>query len=437
MRPRFDIAIIGAGFSGAMLAYALRGKNARVALIDPSTESPRGAAYSTRYPEHLLNVPTIRMGAFADTADDFYHWVSGSEGTQAAARYGLAPPFAEDGFLPRALYGDYLASLTRDHGAECIYSAATSLAREGAGYRITLADGSSLEASRLVLATGNGFAREAHAGAAYYPEPWRCDFDAPALQHAYDPIVIIGTGLTAVDTLVSLLKRDITTPILLLSRHGLFPSVHAESPLSPPPAFDPSLLRDAPLSERMQRLRHFIKTQVAEGHSWQSCVDALRPHTISLWHDLSPVAQARFFRHAFSHWNRARHRMPRAQWQVIETNVSRYHILKSAVQRIDGQHLVLADGARITTSAIFDCRGPRYSVTPTAIFSSLIHEGIVTPHATGLGFIPHDACGRISAEGAPAIYAMGALLVGACLEATAVPELRAQVQATATALLND
>lgn len=437
MSRHCDIAIIGAGFSGTMLAYALRGKNARVALIDPSAESPRGAAYSTRYPEHLLNVPTVRMGAFAGAIDDFHHWVSGSEGMQAAARYGLTPPFAEDGFLPRALYGDYIASLTCDHGAERIYSAATSLTREGAGYRITFADDTSLVASRLVLATGNGFAREAHAGAAYYPEPWRCDFDAPALQHAYDPIVIIGTGLTAVDTLVSLLKRDITTPILLLSRHGLFPSVHAGSPLAPPPAFDPSSLRDAPLAVRMQRIRNFIKTQMAEGHSWQSCFDALRPHTIPLWQDLSPDAQARFFRHAFSHWNRVRHRMPRAQWQVIETHASRYRILRSSVQHIDGDHLLLADGTKVTASVIFDCRGPRYNVTRTAIFSPLIREGIVTPHATGFGFMPHDACGRISAEDAPAIYAMGALLVGACLEATAVPELRAQVQATASALLNN
>ena len=53
------IAIIGAGFSGSLLAVQLLRRfspQARVYLVEKSAQFGRGLAYATGNPNHLLNV---------------------------------------------------------------------------------------------------------------------------------------------------------------------------------------------------------------------------------------------------------------------------------------------------------------------------------------------------------------------------------------------
>src|SRR6202008_4289570 len=99
----FDVAIIGAGASGTLTAVQFArfaGPHARGALIDAGARAARGLAYGTPYGAHLLNVPAARMSALPDDPDHFLRWLRGRD---ANASPGT--------FAPRALYGDYLASL--------------------------------------------------------------------------------------------------------------------------------------------------------------------------------------------------------------------------------------------------------------------------------------------------------------------------------------
>jgi uncharacterized NAD(P)/FAD-binding protein YdhS len=50
------LAIVGGGFSGAMLAVQLLRRGARVTLIERERPPGRGLAYGAAYPIHLLNV---------------------------------------------------------------------------------------------------------------------------------------------------------------------------------------------------------------------------------------------------------------------------------------------------------------------------------------------------------------------------------------------
>src|SRR5687767_8357114 len=96
---RGGVAVVGGGASGSLQAlHLLRAGIANVTLIEREREPGRGVAYSTRRPEHLLNVPARRMSAFPDDPDHFTRWF--------AARGGGA-----DQFAPRLLYGDYLTEL--------------------------------------------------------------------------------------------------------------------------------------------------------------------------------------------------------------------------------------------------------------------------------------------------------------------------------------
>ena len=58
------VAIIGGGFSGALQAVnLLRHDGPGAVLIERRPEVGRGTAYSTRHPEHLLNVRASNMSA--------------------------------------------------------------------------------------------------------------------------------------------------------------------------------------------------------------------------------------------------------------------------------------------------------------------------------------------------------------------------------------
>ena len=67
----FDVAVVGGGFSGTMLAAQLARRGIASALIDGSGRIGRGIAYSTREPAHVLNVFAEVMGAWPEDPEEF------------------------------------------------------------------------------------------------------------------------------------------------------------------------------------------------------------------------------------------------------------------------------------------------------------------------------------------------------------------------------
>src|ERR1700677_517923 len=106
----YDIAIVGGGFSGTLVAYQLvqARKDLRIALIERSKGAGRGVAYGTTDPKHLLNVQADKMGAFPDDIGHFYRWLQAHpQNVEAAGITELRP----DAFVPRLLFGDYIQHL--------------------------------------------------------------------------------------------------------------------------------------------------------------------------------------------------------------------------------------------------------------------------------------------------------------------------------------
>ena len=98
------IAIVGGGFSGAMVAVQLArqaGPNPpRVVLFEKSERLARGLAYGTHCDQHLLNVPAGLMSALPDEPTHFLDWLQARD---PSAQHGT--------FAPRRVYGDYLEEL--------------------------------------------------------------------------------------------------------------------------------------------------------------------------------------------------------------------------------------------------------------------------------------------------------------------------------------
>ncbi|HEU0310765.1 MAG TPA: FAD/NAD(P)-binding protein, partial [Sphingomicrobium sp.] len=220
-----DVIIVGGGYSGTMVAAELARRGVPSMLVEGSGREGRGTAYSTREDAHLLNVAAGRMGAWADKPGDF---------AEAVAAEGHGP----HDFVPRRRYGEYLGSILRhavDSGmAKVAQSAARSAEATEDGWKIGLADGSRIEGRALVLAQGNQapaalpFARNI-PDTLFVNDPWS-NAGRQAVAHAAaegGDVLMIGTGLTMVDLVLSLDEAAHRGRIVALSRRGLAPRAHA------------------------------------------------------------------------------------------------------------------------------------------------------------------------------------------------------------------
>ena len=111
-RPQ-DIAIVGAGFTGSLLALHLLQRSQpgdRIYLIERNAQFGRGLAYSTGNPNHLLNVRAGNMSAYADQPDHFVQWLRTRSEYESLSDLEL-----RERFIPRMVYGDYVRGLMQQY----------------------------------------------------------------------------------------------------------------------------------------------------------------------------------------------------------------------------------------------------------------------------------------------------------------------------------
>ena len=295
-----DAVVVGGGFSGAAVAAQLARRTPpdfSLALFEPN-ELGRGAAYGTRHDEHLLNTRAGMMSLFPDDPSHFVRWLGARADPQA--------------FISRRAYGAYVNEIARQaferprftHVADRVRRVERRGRRE---YVVESGIGTRFLARDVVLATGNpppngGFLPleiQLHPG--YIGDPWRCDY-----RRVGGHVLVIGSGLTALDVLVALETSGHRGVVHILSRRGRFPNVHAEvAPYDVIPALD---TRDARALLRSFRLH--VRKAAQRGFDWRAVVDALRPEAEAIWRRLSLVERRRFERHLRVHWERHRHRAP-------------------------------------------------------------------------------------------------------------------------------
>ena len=218
-----QIAIVGGGATGALAALHLTralGPTTEIVVVEPAEEVGRGLAYATDDPWHLLNVRVANMSAFPDQPDDLSEWLRNGRAVRTVAD---ATPFC---FIPRGIYGAYLADLVREiragGGLRHVRDRCVDLAEGVDKVVLTLELGETLVTEFAVLATGH----DAKRGLSSIPaiKPWsqttlsKIDSDCSVL--------IIGTGLTMVDLVLSLERQDHAGKISALSPRGLLPSAH-------------------------------------------------------------------------------------------------------------------------------------------------------------------------------------------------------------------
>src|SRR4030081_3936054 len=158
---KYDVLIIGSGYSGTMVVINLvriGRRNIRIALLERRPEFGRGVAYGTTDSKHLLNVTAKNMGAFPDYTHHFYHWLQRHPDKLRAVGIDQIWP---DSFIPRVLYGSYiqdLLSIAQQHNPslDLIQDEAVDLVPQSDGtFRLDLRENDPIEADQVVLAVGN------------------------------------------------------------------------------------------------------------------------------------------------------------------------------------------------------------------------------------------------------------------------------------------
>ena len=434
------IAIIGGGASGIFAAIRLlesapiKAGRFRVVLFERDAKIGRGVAYGTEATFHLLNVRQNGMSAYPEDTAHFSRWLARHHPT------AMANPFQ-----PRGRYAEYLGSILSDARRRLpaerfsIRHVAVENIRRPIGGKIEVlfSKGESMACDRVVLATGHGkpnVPEGIHSirdHARFHGDPW-----SAAVEKIWknERILVLGSGLTALDFVFTRMRAGQLASIDLVSRHGLSPLPHSVIAIDRPLAFP---FADETVRGVVRALRGECRIAGAE---WTDVIDRFRREIPRIWAAWGEGERRRFLRHARPYWDVHRHRVsPEAyrEWELyrrggkVRLEAGR---ISNAASVADGIEVRIIDRAGHTQTKVYD---RVVNCTGAALDLSLIDEKIYPRDPLGLG-VPTDSLGRLltsSGEPDPAVFLLGPALRSRFWEMTAVPDLRLQAKIAIDALL--
>jgi uncharacterized NAD(P)/FAD-binding protein YdhS len=253
-----------------------------------------------------------------------------------------------------------------------------------------------------------------------------------------DRVLLIGTGLSMIDQILSLVHSGHKGPLVAISRRGLLPTTSAEQRRGerPPEVF----VGPVSLRRLVRQITAAARAEIAAGGDWRAVIDGLRPITQELWHQLSTTDRRRFHRHLEAFWSVHRHRMPPHVARQVASLRKSGHL-----SVVPGRILTIARAATGVTVAlrrrsartvmlqpfdwIIDCSATgRIRGEADPLLSQLMAQGLARCDRLGgrLDVTRESVVvGRTGTE-TMGLFALGPLSAGHFFEITAVPEIREQ-----------
>ena len=453
-----DVLIIGGGLSGTMLAVQLLRQPGQrhVLVIEPRAELGRGEAYSAVELGHTLNGNAARMSVDPDNADDLTQWLTDYIGAGGWPESDQQHVPISELFPPRGIFGVYAQQRLAEAKAlsastvEHVRGEVIDLQVDEAATLLTLDNGQQLRGTYAVLATGMFPAArtpqtESSGLNAAAVDPW----DVQAMTHI-DPqstVLIIGSGLTMVDAVVSLEQAGHRGPIEIFSRHGLLPHVRRQ-----PPSWEDFLAADHSLRSPRQLLREVrrqCRIAQAQGIDWQAPLDTVRAHIGRLWSQADEREKRQFVRHVRPWWESHHHRSPPLSAQLVARLQAEGRL---RIQAASFKGVVASDGGvsvrlrrrgeqavtQVSGAALINSSGIEYDWRRVArpLPQQLLKRGLIRPGPLALGIAADVSGAVVDAEGNVSLrlFAMGPPLRGMWWESTAVTDVAIQAKALAVKL---
>lgn len=388
VRSSKKIAIIGCGASGIISFFSLvklakEGEEIAIDIYEKSLFSI-GPAYGTTSINHLLNVPASKMSAIAGDDGHFIRWLQ-ERGYE----------YQGSDFVPRLIYRIYLQDI--------YVEAAKLAAQKNILARLINCEVKSIEQkngfflieencySHCILATSVSLSGDKKN---FWYENLSEHLSAPE-------IYLIGSGLTALDAIISLKNLGYRGKIISCSRSGMITCKHELR--NSPVVSSPLQVEDAtlPMSKIYKKFANVCRT----AENWRDIFVAFRPLTQKFWGVLSAEKKQRFLRHCFRLWNVHRHLCPPSQFAKIEKMIENGEVVFKTY-----------DEKEIPSGKVkINCKGFDFRASAPLI-NNLLDEGIVELDEIAKGIKSQQKNFQIT----------GALNFGSQFEIVAIPELRQQ-----------
>ena len=449
------IGIIGAGFSGTMTAVQLIEKSntpCEIIVINERETLNKGFAYNPYSDKHLLNVITGKMSAFQSNPDHFLDWVMKKE-----AFINKDRTLISNAFLPRQLYGEYLVDIwntyleiakAKNITVTVIDSFVVDLEPKENVITLWLDNGKTISVEECIIASGNLVPRnpriknpDFYQSKNYFQNPWKAD----SVQNTNPnlPVLIVGNGLTMVDTVVGLMEQGFKNDIYSISPNGFNILPHRHNGLKYTKLTE-ELREDMSLFDLVKLVHKHIKTVREYGATAEPVIDSLRPFTQNIWKRFTTEEKNIFMSRLRHLWGVARHRIPihtHDKLQQLRINgklkISSGRLLNFTeenevitVEYFDKkEHTVKT----LQVSRIINCTGPETDLMNVEknFLKNCLLKGILTQDPLKLGIVANTATYRIiDADGKEHtnLFTVGGNLKGELWESTAVNELRSQAE---------
>jgi uncharacterized NAD(P)/FAD-binding protein YdhS len=431
------LVICGDGAGAAILLQALCHKagnsHLRIVIIGTGDALGAGVAYGTGNPNHLLNVPAGRMSADPTEPSQFLDWL---------AAQGIDAHSWPHCFTARKHYASYLAegveaATVGRKRIEIHKGEVKTLIRDHNAWVVSHTAGPPIMADLVVLATGND--RPSPIADKYDADVGRTIIDNPWAELDVGPdedVLLLGSGLTAVDAVISLLDKGHRAKISLLSRHGLLPAAHVE----PDGIAPPTLPYAATARSTLAALRAAIGKDPSTART-QGVMDSLRQQWPHLWQSFSEAEKLRFLRHGLTYWNVHRHRIAPQVAARVRSH-PKLDLIRGRLKALTADNggltaTIMRRGieSRLTVGKLINCTGPNADPAKShdRLIENIITSRIARPARVPVGLDVDDKNRVRDIHGQPhlSLFALGTLTRPQWWEITAIPEISRQAYAVA------
>lgn len=452
------IGIIGGGFSGSLLTFNLIKNSSsplNITIFDNRKEIGRGLAYSTKEDLHLLNVPVGKISAIHNESEHFYNWLKDNKKEN----------YEKNSFVSRKIYGDYIQDIfekvkTQAKEKNIIVNTITntkinSLDLINNEIELREQNNEKFNFDKVVLAIGNYAPSNPNIenndffnSPNYYKDPWSIkDFEDFKNKES---ILIIGSGLTMIDIVMSLKMVNYKGKIYIISPHGYLPQKHQDYI----PYHD--FLANINIPNKALDIFKIVHQEVIKAEKnnqdWRAVIDSLRPYSQKIWINFSDDERKRFMKFVRHKWGVLRHRIPIETYNIFNEmiNNNQISVLTGRPKNIFESNDCITvkykksktnDIEELKTNIIINCTGPEsnFEKLQDPLILDMKSKNLFNTDSLKLGINTNDDYNLLDRNNHAInnIYTIGSLLKGKLWESIAVPELRVQAYDLSKIILNN
>lgn len=240
-----NITIVGGGACGTAVFIELLlqiitsglANKIKISIIEKDERLGYGLAFGTKQPGHLLNTQTELMGIHVHEPGHFSEWLKQQGGKDRKDVKGEGE--TDHTYTTRQLYGEYVSAQMRHYLAKAedkgvflqiVHAEAIDIQRESKTYEVICDDGQRISSDFVILALGTP---KPNNYKELLPFPGYIDFPWPSHRiinqvKPDDHVGILGTSLSAIDAVMTLVDNGHQGKISLFSPDGMLPRVQPE-----------------------------------------------------------------------------------------------------------------------------------------------------------------------------------------------------------------